>query len=258
MKTPVQNGSIEYGFVRKNRNTLKFFIRDSGSNLNLEQLSEVYKQYSRNSKGLDPNINLASLRMAVARGCIELLGGILWSEESRRNGTSYCFTIPDSKPALPPDLHLKEEKVIPDWSDKIFLVVEDSDTEFKFLETMLSCTRARLVRAASGKEASRHITYEARQGRHFDAAIIDILMPEADGFEVARDIRKCDPGIPLIGQTSYTLENEHDHDILFCFRSFITKPVWYHQLVETLSGVLEEREIKGSPGLSLPLAPGKK
>jgi CheY-like chemotaxis protein len=67
---------------------------------------------------------------------------------------------------------------------------------------------------------------------------MDILMPEMDGLEAASHIRKVNNTVPIIGQTAYSIDLEEEKDTLKNFDDFLTKPIWSHELIRSLSKYL--------------------
>jgi putative two-component system response regulator len=84
------------------------------------------------------------------------------------------------------------------------LVVDDNDINLLLIEKILQMEGYQVTLANSGQEAMKHIC------DHFDLAILDVMMPDMDGFELCRNLRKSDTnaGIPVILLTALSGENE--------------------------------------------------
>lgn len=108
-----------------------------------------------------------------------------------------------------------------DWSTKTILIGEDEHINFRLLEVMLSKTRVTILRGKNGVE-----TLELYQNNpQIDLILMDIKMPEMDGCEVTREIRKVNPHIPIIAQTAYALEDEKEKSFEAGCSDYITKPI---------------------------------
>ena len=89
------------------------------------------------------------------------------------------------------------------WSDKIILIAEDVEANFLFLEKILSDTNVKVIRAVNGREAID--IYKNNQD--INLILMDIRMPEVDGFDAAKEIKKINKNIPIIIETAYNIEN---------------------------------------------------
>ncbi len=109
-----------------------------------------------------------------------------------------------------------------DWSGKTIMVAEDAESNYLYIEEILSPTNARLIRASDGLEAIE--IFRAHKDT-IDLVFMDILMPEYDGFEATKLIRKIKKDIPVIAQTAFTFEGEMvDGLYAGCFDDYVVKP----------------------------------
>jgi len=106
------------------------------------------------------------------------------------------------------------------WENKIILIAEDVDINYFLLAEALKKTKANIVRAVNGKEA-----VELTQKQHFDLILMDIRMPEMDGIEATREIRKFNPTIPIVAQTAFGDENDIQRIMAAGCNDHITKPI---------------------------------
>ncbi len=72
----------------------------------------------------------------------------------------------------------------------------------------------------------------------FDAILMDIIMPEMDGFEAAEKIRKISSTVPIIAQTAFTPDEDDTDPLVINFNEFLIKPIWWHDLANSLSKYL--------------------
>jgi CheY-like chemotaxis protein/Tfp pilus assembly protein PilF len=106
------------------------------------------------------------------------------------------------------------------WPEKNFLIAEDVDINYFLLVEALKKTKANMVRALNGKEA-----VEMCKRQSFDLILMDIRMPEMDGIEATREIRKFNPTIPIIAQTAYDDENDIQRIMAAGCNAHISKPI---------------------------------
>ncbi|MGC8823199.1 MAG: response regulator [Bacteroidales bacterium] len=106
------------------------------------------------------------------------------------------------------------------WENKKILIAEDVDINYFLLVEALKKTKANIVRAVNGKEA-----VELCKKESFDLVLMDIRMPEMDGIEATREIRKFNPTIPIIAQTAFGDENDIQRIVAAGCNTHISKPI---------------------------------
>jgi len=122
----------------------------------------------------------------------------------------------------------------PDWSNKTILVVEDEDINQFFFKSALQITNANVIFASNGREGIN----EALTNMNIDCILMDIRLPEVNGYEATQSIKAVRADLPIIVQTAYALNNER----LLAWEAgcdeYITKPVKISVLYEVLSRYL--------------------
>ncbi len=108
------------------------------------------------------------------------------------------------------------------WNNRVVLITEDEEVNFFYLKTLLKKTEARIIRAKNGKEAVDIIT---EHNGEIDLILMDLNMPVMDGYEAMRIIKSRHPGIPIIAQTAYTLNNDRHKCLKAGFNDYIAKPI---------------------------------
>jgi CheY-like chemotaxis protein len=129
-------------------------------------------------------------------------------------------------------IKLPEGELELDWSSKKVLVAEDNETNYSLLKFMLKKTEVELIWVVNGKQAVDLI----EEGENLDLILMDILMPELDGMEAARQIRRIRPELPIIAQTAYSFRK--DEMVKNLFDDIIFKPVWQYDLLQICSRYL--------------------
>ena len=228
-------GIVEFGYTLEKENTIRFFVSDEGGDVSMEQLEEIFRDYFMQQENHDAPFSLDAMRLMVARKFSELIGGKVWSEMQDGAGSVYYFSLPLEEQEVEQVTEKPADKKKPDWSDKNILIAEDVEPNYLLLAELLKPTRANLVWAKDGGEA---VDYFTEHGGEVDLILMDIVMPGMDGFEAAQKIKEMNPVIPVVGQTAYSLEYEKNPDQLKNFNDYVTKPIWYHELLNILSKYL--------------------
>jgi len=121
-----------------------------------------------------------------------------------------------------------------DWSNKVILIAEDEDSNFRYLEMVLSRTGVKIVWAKDGLQA-----IELAKSSSPDLILMDIKMPIMDGFEATREIKKLLPSVPVIAQTAYAMENDERISIEAGCDYYLTKPIRKQKLLEVVNKYLK-------------------
>jgi two-component system, cell cycle response regulator DivK len=117
-----------------------------------------------------------------------------------------------------------------DFSGKVILIVEDTETSNRFYNAALSRTKAKLLWALDGEEA----LVKLRDNSDIDVVLLDLNLPGISGFDVLKNIRKTDKEIAVIVQTAYVLSGEEAACYELGANDFITKPIMLDQLLSSL------------------------
>ena len=114
------------------------------------------------------------------------------------------------------------------------LIAEDAESNFLLLKTILT-RHCNTLHAKTGKEL-----LEIYKEQHADLILMDIKMPEMNGIDALKEIRKFDTEIPVIMQSAYAFENDMESARQAGSNGFITKPINIKELKATLSSFLPE------------------
>lgn len=126
-------------------------------------------------------------------------------------------------------------QVIPDWSDKTILIVEDEEIIRYFFDISLKATKANLLFANNGYEGIE----KALSNDKIDCVLMDIRMPVTDGYEAMKAIRIEKKDLPIIVQTAYALAHDRKKAIEAGCTEYIAKPVKLDVLFSVLGKYLD-------------------
>lgn len=117
-----------------------------------------------------------------------------------------------------------------DWSDKVILIAEDVETSNRYYKAALSRTNAKLLWAKNGKEAIDLV----KKNKKIDIILMDLHMPELNGFKATRKIKDLKNDIPIIVQTAYILAGEEEMSYEAGCDEFLSKPIKFNTLLTTI------------------------
>jgi PAS domain S-box-containing protein len=218
-----ENGRIEIGYRYENDSVLCFFVKDSGIGIRPEKLDKIFERFNKLED--DRRIYAGTgLGLTISKKIVEELGGIMYVESEFEKGSTFSFTLPYYNSTLSLNSHLIEiENNIENkylWKDKSILIVEDVDSNFLYLETLLIKTQAKLSWVKTGMEAVQYCKKNIP-----DIILMDIQLPELSGYEATRQIRQIHPFIPIIAQTAYAFSGEKEKILEAGCNDYITKPI---------------------------------
>jgi len=121
-----------------------------------------------------------------------------------------------------------------DFSGKVILIVEDTETSNRFYNAALSRTNASLLWALDGEEA----LVKLKDSDNIDVVLLDLNLPGISGFDVLKKLRKTNKDLAVIVQTAYVLSGEEAACYELGANDFITKPIMLDQLLSSLSKYL--------------------
>ena len=117
-----------------------------------------------------------------------------------------------------------------DFTGKVILIVEDTETSNRFYNAALSRTKAKLLWAVDGEEALTRL----KANKDIDVVLLDLNLPGISGFDVLKNIRKTNSKLSVIVQTAYVLSGEENACYELGANYFITKPIMLDQLLSSL------------------------
>jgi CheY-like chemotaxis protein len=117
-----------------------------------------------------------------------------------------------------------------DWSGKIILVAEDVAANYLLIEAVLGMTRATVIWAQNGREAVEACIENER----IDLVLMDIRMPEMNGIDATRAIKRFRRNLPIIAQTAFSYNNEDEKILEAGCSKVITKPMSPQVLISSI------------------------
>lgn len=237
-----EKGVIEFGYNASNDSGIEFFVKDSGSGFSKDRIDRIFSKTKSIIDNRMVPFDLASLRIKIAVKLVEIMGGNMKVDSVENERADFLFHLPLQFTPLSEsglakgsedtlfviEKEAQKDKLI--WANKTILIAEDVESNFIYLQEILKETGARILWANNGK-----IAYEtAMSNSSIDIILMDILMPEMDGYEAAIKIREKLPDLPIIAQTAYHLDESDYKDARHYFDKVLIKPIWSHDLMAAL------------------------
>ncbi len=209
---------------------LEFRVSDTGIGIPEEFQTKIFDRFYQVQNSISRLYEGTGLGLAISKAYVELLGGKIWLTSEPGAGTSFYFTIPYERQTIEP-LPVIDEPVDKRFvfKEKItILIAEDIDSNFQLVRYFLSGTNSDIIRAANGKEAVE----KCLSNKSINLILMDIKMPEMDGYTAVKLIREANMTIPIIAQTAYV--DDSDKAIESGCTGFISKPFDKKSLLQVI------------------------
>ncbi|WP_165903753.1 hybrid sensor histidine kinase/response regulator [Hymenobacter gummosus] len=185
---------------------VRFAVQDTGIGIPADKLDAIFEDFSQANTSTTRQFGGTGLGLSIARNLVELHGGRLWVESTVGQGSTFSFELPyeEADPALLPADTPTELR--PFELPLRVLVAEDNDLNQLVARKTLEAWNVQVVIAANGR-----LAVEAAAAEAFDAVLMDVQMPEMDGYEASRQLRLRFPdaaALPIIGLTASALPED--------------------------------------------------
>ncbi len=226
------SGYIELGLIIENPNQVRFYVKDTGIGIPEDKKKIIFDRFGQveGNKGLDAKGT--GLGLSISKKLAELLGGDLTVESEEEKGSTFYLSLPVSR-EIKEEIELKKPApVLPmDFSNKKFLIAEDSILNYTYLEALFQKTNVTLLWAKDGKEAIDI----CKKNKDIDLVLMDIKMPVLNGLEAITAIKKFRKDLPIIVQTAYAMPEDRERSMEAGGNEHLTKPLNAEELFKTIN-----------------------
>jgi signal transduction histidine kinase/ActR/RegA family two-component response regulator len=223
-------GNIKLGYTKMN-GYLEFFVKDTGVGIGELAFQRIFEAFDQEENTNTRQYEGSGLGLPIAKGIITKLGGKIWAKSEKGKGSEFYFIIPlqnqpDTNIAAVPheNNNIKQGK-------PLILVAEDDDSNFLYLQVVLNRASFDIIRAADGNEAVK----KCRENPNINLVLMDIKLPEMDGFEATRKIKSFRKELPVIGVTAYAISGDENRILEAGFDDYLSKPFKRSTLMLTLN-----------------------
>lgn len=237
-----ESGRITISAVQLNDSgncpVFEFKVSDTGIGISPENLANIFDEFVQASSETSRKYGGTGLGLTITKNLIEMQGGTINAESTLNQGTCFTIRIPYQIGDSSMLQNSKEEEVFTPIDKKRILVAEDVTINQIIVKQILEEWGHEVVLVANGQEA-----FEAHKKSDFDLILMDIHMPEVDGYEATQLIRHMgDPikaAVPIIALTANAFKKETDRFAEAGFNDYITKPFTEAGLYECIKKQLQ-------------------
>jgi len=231
-------GSIRLSYAKEEEN-LVFRVKDTGIGINKENLDHIFEEFRQEIDGHHRPFEGLGVGLTLAKEVIERMGGKIFVQSEKGVGSEFSFSIP-YRPAggsarIRSQIISSEPKsTVVNWKNRKCLLVDDNKDILLYLNRVLLDTGIKILTARSGIEAIEKI----KNTPDIDVILLDMQMPEMNGIEATKEIRKIRKDIPIIAQTAFIFEDDKDIILEAGCDACLIKPIRKDHLLTVMSSFL--------------------
>lgn len=230
--------SVETINEKANEALLNFSVKDDGIGIATEYIPLLFQVFSQENGSVNRKYGGSGLGLAICNRLVKMMGGEITVKSELGKGSEFAFALEFKKQ--------QEQKTHRSMEDKIMnaealqqikgakiLVVEDNKINQQIAEELLKVAGMIVEVANNGVEAVAIL-----ENSLFDAVLMDIQMPEMDGYEATRQIRidnKLQPKIPIIAMTAHAMVGDREKCMNVGMNDYVSKPIEPDQLFAVLA-----------------------
>jgi PAS domain S-box-containing protein len=228
-------GKIGFGCSVKNK-LIEFFVRDTGIGVEESEKEVIFESFRQTESPIRKKYGGNGLGLAIAKGLLNSISGAISFNSEIEKGSTFYFTIPlqfeESEIEEEVIINLEPYKI---WEKYHILVVEDDLTCYTLIEEMLEETGIKITHAITGLEAVKF----CRKDTSIDLVLMDMRLPEIDGYEATKRIKEFRPNLAIIAQTAHALSEDRNKCMAAGCNNYMTKPVNQDLLFSTIGEFLK-------------------
>lgn len=231
-------GSVIISVTHPNSNNLEFTVSDTGIGFDPSITKQLFQPFQQADASTTRKYGGTGLGLAICKQLIEAMGGSIRAASKPGQGAQFVITLPYT-PAKLPIPPLEESYDLTRLKNVKTLVIDDHPMNLEFMDARLHKWGCQVTTVSSGKEALKVL---GSPSAPFDIILTDMLMPNMDGIQLAREIISLlgDEMPPLVLVTSSRLTGEKKIALQQGFSSVIHKPVREKELLSTLYRTLSK------------------
>ena len=217
-----------------------FSVEDTGVGIPGDKLSSVFREFEQADSSTTRRFGGTGLGLTISKKLVQLMGGTMWVESTLGQGSVFHFVVSfrGAVGAVPPMVRepRRERAVKPSAIRLRVLLAEDNEVNKRLAARLIEKQGHRVASVGNGREAVERMATEA-----FDVILMDVHMPEMDGLEATRLIRRAE-GVsgrhtPIIAMTASAMKQDREACFAAGMDAYISKPIYPEALLAMLEQV---------------------
>jgi PAS domain S-box-containing protein len=240
IKYTEDGGQIGFGYTvvkdesdPDGKKALKFYVKDTGIGIPGDKIEHIFERFYKIEGSRNKLYRGTGIGLTITKNLVELLGGRIWVESEPGTGSEFYFTLPF---VMGKEIcqAAGNGETLKDWKTKTVLIAEDVEASFILISELLTGTGVHILHAKDGHEAVDC----CEKYPEVDLILMDIKMPNMDGYEAIRRIKKLKPGLPIIAQSAYAMPSEQQKALDAGADDYLTKPISQPELIKKIEQLI--------------------
>jgi PAS domain S-box-containing protein len=224
------SGRIELGCSLSNQKELMFHVSDTGMGISSEKHTEIFKRFTRASHDTTQFYGGTGLGLSIVKGLLDLMGGKIWLESKVGLGSTFYFTLPFTTVAdrYDPVQNFRSEEDY-SHSDDVILIIDNDEYNSQYLMEVLRESGFSIMHCIYGEKA-----LEICSSQEIQIVLMDVRLPDLDGYEVMGKIKQINQFTKIIVQTAYASNDDKIRAFDAGCDDYLSKPIKHDLLISKI------------------------
>ena len=234
----------EEPFEKENYIAYRIIVEDNGIGMSKEYLPHIFEEFSREHTSTESKVTGTGLGLPIVKSLIDMMGGTIEVESQLGCGTKMTVVLPfelASEKQILEEKQKEKEKISDSILGKRVLLAEDNELNAEIAMTILKENGLKAERAVNGKQCMEMLKKMPED--YYDMILMDIQMPEMDGYEATKLIRNLDDAradIPIVAMTANAFEEDRQKALESGMNAHVSKPVDMNMLFKVMTQILKK------------------
>lgn len=232
----------QLGEKSENNCTLRFAIKDSGIGIAKSEQKVIFESFQQSNPSISSHYGGSGLGLAIARNLSKLLNTQIQLNSKVGEGSTFYFDLNVQVNQQEHEIKESSTKRLDKEESRVFevLIIDDEITNVLLAQSLIEVyfPKAKIKTAQNGEAVLEQINQQK-----FDLLLMDLKMPQMNGFELTQIIRKMsnvNKDVPIVAITAGNREENYESCLLAGMNAYINKPIEEEDLIDTISGFLTE------------------
>jgi PAS domain S-box-containing protein len=234
------NLTVAYEGMQGDKYRVRFLVQDTGIGIDVAEMGRLFKSFSQVDGSITRRYGGTGLGLVISQRLVEMMGGAIGVDSRKGVGSKFYFTALFGSP--PPDGRTTAAQRVKNSGNNLaklrILTVEDDPVNQRVARQILENAGHTVDLAANGCEALEKVSHS-----DYDLVLLDIQLPEMDGVETTKQLRKLEKDrkhLPVIALTAHCLPSEAAQFMAAGMDGYVAKPFQPEKLFAEIQRVLAE------------------